>query len=291
MTTTTLLEVQDQIQKYWAPKFYAKLRAGLVLPSLVNRDYEGDIRKGGDTVRVSQISDPTGETLTVGTDAGSFNPEVLSTAYVDVKADKRYVASHEFQDLVELQSQIDREDLMEGMLYAIQSQINKHLYSLVSPSTSSPDHSIASVTDFNKSQLSACRLLASQAKWGRSKPWYMTVDPSYYTDLLNDTTLTSADFVGQGAPLVVGGQTSMQRFGFNIFEDNSITTTDSGIAFHPDFMIWVVQQAVNVQVSSKHSNNQFGFVMSADLIGGAKLGIEGSKKHIEIYNSTHISAL
>jgi hypothetical protein len=285
MSVTGLAEVSNQIQKYWSPLFSKQLRENLLLGALVNKDYQGAIARQGDTVRVSQINAINGQLLTVGTDADSFSSEAVSTQYIDIKADKRAVASYEFQDLVELQSQISQQnpEIMASMQYAIAKQVNDYLYSLVSPSLSSPGHSIPSVTDFNASQLSAARILAAQAKWRMEPGWYCLADPQYYGDLLNAATLTSSDYGASDAP-VVGGQIALKRFGFNIFEDNS-RSADQALLFHPDFMHLVMQQEVQVKISDLHSQKKFGYVMSIDMVFGAKLGIDGSKKHIKVYNT------
>lgn len=282
---TTLAEVTNQIEKFWAPMFMKELRASLLLGALVNKDYDGEIKKMGDRVRVSQINAPAGQLLTVGTDADSFATESLSTSYVDIQANKRAVAAFEFEDLVDLQSQIGKENsaVMDAMKYAVAKQINDYLYSKVSPSTSSPDHSISGVTDFNASQLAACRVLAAQAKWLQAPGWYALLDPQYYGDILNAQTLTSSDYGASDAP-IISGQVAKQRFGFNIFEDNS-RSADYGLLFHPDFLHLVMQQQPTFKVSDLHANKQFGYVMSVDVVFGAELGINGNVKHIKVYNS------
>lgn len=285
MSTTSLAEVTNQIQKYWSPIFTKQLRESLLLGSLVDKKYQGAIAAQGDRVRVSQVNAPTGQLLTVGTDADSFSSEAVSTSYADITADKRAVASYKFQDLVSLQSQIsqDNPEVMESLKFAMAKQINDYLWSLVSASTSSPDHSIASVADFNASQLSACRILAAQAKWRMEPGWYCLLDPQYYGDVMNATTLASSDYGATDAP-TVSGQVALKRFGFNILEDNS-RSADHGLLFHPDFMHMVSQTEVQVKVSDLHPLGQFGVVMSVDMVFGAALGIDGSKKHIQVYNS------
>ncbi len=282
MSVSTLAEVASQIQTYWAPVATKQLRENLLLGSLVNKQYQGDLKNQGDTVKVYQVNAPSGQLLTIGTDADSFSPELISTSTVSIVADKRAVASYEFQDLVSLQSQISQENpaVMEALTFALGKQINDYLYTLVSPSTSAPDHLINSVTDFNASQLAAARLLAATAKWAQQPGWYCLADPSYYSDLLNATTLTSSDYVGGDMP-VVGGVIGMKRFGFNIFEDNS-RSVDQALLFHPDFMHMVMQSEVQVKISDLHSQKRFGVVMSIDCVFGAKLGINGNKKHIKV---------
>lgn len=293
MASTGLTQVADQIQTFWSPLFMKELRESQLLGALVNKDYEGEIKQLGDTVRVSQINAPSGSLKTAGVDADSFDSDLLTTTKVDVKADKRAVASFEFQDLVQLQSQIGAEDseIRQSLLFAVQKKINDYLFTLVNPSTSSPDHLITGVTDFNASQLNSCRKLASQAKWMREKGWWALLDPSYYSDLLNAQTLTSSDYVGDERP-VVGGQIANQRFGFNLLEDNSDGMSslsaagpggeDAALLFHPDFMHLVMQAGPSFKISDLHPTKKFGYVISVDIVFGAKLGISGNVKHIKV---------
>lgn len=295
MAITSVSAVADQVQKFWSALFMQELRESLLLGALVDKQYQGDLKQFGDTVRVSQINAPAGELKTVGVDADSFSSQALTTQFVDVKADKRAVAAFEFEDLVQLQSQIGQQDseIRQALLFAVSKKVNDYLYSLVNPSAAAPDHLINGVTDFNASQVSAARMRAAQAKWMMQKGWWILADPSYYSDLLNATTLTSQDFVGGDLP-VVGGQIANRRFGFNILEDNSAglltagpasSGADVALIFHPDFMHLVMQTEPTFKVSDLHSNKQFGYLISVDLVFGAKLGIDGDKKHQLVYNT------
>lgn len=288
MSSTLLSDVTNQVEKFWSPLFTKELRQSLLLGSLVSKDYNGQIKNLGDTVYVSQINSPVGELRTAGTDAESFNSETMSTTRVAIQANKRAVASFEIEDLVMLQSQIGAQDseIRASLMYAVEKQINDYLKTLVAPSTSAPDHLINSVTDLNAAQLSAVRLLAAQAKWAKEKGWYGLIDPSYYSDILNASTLTSSDYTGGDAP-IVAGQVANKRFGFNLFEDNSLNT-DRALFFHPDFMHMVMQQEARFKISDLHSNGKFMFRISVDVIFGAALGISGANKHIVV--SSHASS-
>jgi hypothetical protein len=50
-------------------------------------------------------------------------------------------------------------------------------------------------------------------------------------------------------------------------------------------MIMVMQQQPRYLVSSLHSNKQFGYVVSLDVVYGAVLGPQGSRKHIFTFNT------
>ena len=292
MATTQVADVSAQVQEFWSPIFQDELLESTLLPALVNKDYQGDIRQGGDTVKVSLIDRPTAERKTIGAGADTFNPAKMSTQQVEIIADQRITASFEFSDLVMLQSQIGDQDsnIRKVLMEAIDIELNNYLYGLVAPSASAPDHTVTGVTDFNASQVNNLRKLASQAKW-RKDGWWLLADPSYMSDMLNDSTLSSIDFGAQDVP-VIGGQMARQRFGFNILEDNSAglltlsaSSEDAALAFHPDFMGLVMQKEPNFKVSDLHANKQHGFVISVDMIVGAKLLNEGAVKHISVVDS------
>lgn len=296
MTVTNIAAVANQVQEFWGAMFAQEFRETHMLPALVSKDYQGAIAQGGDTVYVSQINAPTGENRTVGVDADVFSSQGLTTSRIAIEANKRAVASFEFADLAYLQSQIGQKDseVRAALLHAVGAQINNYLYSLVAPSASGPTHSVGSVSDMNSTQLSAVRVLAGKAKWTRNKPWYGLLDPTYYGDVMDDTTLASSDY-SDDKP-IVAGQVVQPRFGFNLLEDNTdglIThltagtagSGDKAIFFHPDFMHLVMQTTPTFKVSDLHSNKRFGFVISVDVIYGAKLGIDGDEKVIEVYNT------
>lgn len=286
-------DVANQVKKFWSDRFESELRESTILPSLVSRDYEGEIKKKGDTVYVTQVNAATGEIRDIDTDSDSFSPEPLSVQRIAIVVNKRIVASYEFEDLMDIQTQLDKDnpEILASLKFAVEKQLNDYLYSLVAPSASAPDHTTASVADFNLAQLSAQRILAAQAKWGKDKPWYCLLDPVYYGDVLTDSTLGSKDY-GADDAIIVSGQVSLKRMGFNILEDDSdgiltISTADSqdcALLFHPDFMHLVMGEP-RFKISDLHSNKQFGFVMSVDMLIGAALGNDGDVKHITVQNN------
>src|SRR4051812_31750629 len=98
MAVTDLAAVTNQIQKFWSPLFMGELKAQAKLPSLVNREYEGEIKEQGDTVYVSQLVIPDAQEKTVGTDADTFDSQALTTQRVGIQATKRIVVAVEITD-------------------------------------------------------------------------------------------------------------------------------------------------------------------------------------------------
>ncbi len=278
MAATELTNISSTIQDIWAPLFMDDLYQDNLLINLINRDYSGQLRDVGDNVRVNQIDKMTGQTLTID-QAGAgrtFTPETVTTTGVQVTADRRFVASGDFADLTEVQSMLDplssrSMQLRAAMVAAVSEQINSYLYGLLAPTVSSVAATMSATV------LAGARKYGADEFWERSKGWYGLCGTSYWEDMLLDTTLTSGDFVDDRP--VVGGQKGMRRFGFNLFEDNSAGNADRGLFFHPDFLYWVNQYEPRFKISDKHRQGEFAFVVSVDLVGGAKLGHSGADKH------------
>lgn len=310
MVDTKLADVQNQVQEEWAPIFFDEFVEYSRLARIVMRqptNAEGapiEIPQGGDTVYVSQIDEASGETLTIGVNAQKFNPTKLSTTRVQIQANKRFVASYEFNDVVEIQSQLGQADsaIRMSLMQAFEKQVNQYLFDLVDVSTSSPDHLLNGVSDFNAAQLSAVRTLAAKAQWpGSGRDWFLLADPQYHGDMLDDTTLSSADYGGDDFP-VINGEIMKPRMGFRIVEDStdgllslltsnsnlslgSAGTADIALALHRYFMHFVMQTQPTFEISRLHSNREFGYVISVDAIGGGTLAPNGTSKGIVVYNS------
>lgn len=289
---TLMADIADQVKKYWSPVAINSLKQDSLLPSLVSRDYEGNLEKEGDVVYISEIDDITASRKTTGSGEDAFETAKLKTSRVTITANQTITAAIEVSSLSEIQSQIKSESapLREAMIRALEVKLNEYLYGLVSPSSSSPDHIISGVTDFNATQIAAVRQLAAKARWMKDGNWFALLSPTYFSDFLSATTLTSSDYVDDKA--TIGGQFVQRRFGFNILEDNSdaIATLgtsgdDCALIFHKSFMNLVMPQMVQFKLSDMHVVKRHTYLLSAHIVCGAGLGVNGSKKHIKVYNT------
>lgn len=297
MSLTQLADLENQVQKKWSPLFMPELKEMTVLPSLINRDYEGEITQGFDTVYVSQVITPTATRKnTRDADADTFESSKVQTRRIAIVADQTITAAHEFSSLAELQTQLGspegKSEIRRTLLKSMELELNNYIYSLVASSATAPDHVLANVSDFNAAQLLTNRKLASQAKWSRDE-WWLLLDPSFFNDLLSAQTLTQMDSVGDGSS-IVGGQFVSKRYGFNIIEDNSegmkyvsptLATEDLGLAFHKDFMHLVMQKQPTFELSSLHAQKKHGFLLSVNMVCGAAQGLQGDVKSIMNYNA------
>ena len=62
------MAVDDFIPELWTAKILVALRKKAVAGQLVNRDYEGEIRRAGNTVNITSINDVTISDYTEHTD-------------------------------------------------------------------------------------------------------------------------------------------------------------------------------------------------------------------------------
>jgi len=273
VTSYTVVDAQGLVQDFWGKLFDKELREATLWPAVLHDpNYTMERIAGGDTVKITTLKKPTSTIRTIGTDADTFDTNILDTDQVDLKVNKRPVSGVEFEDLAIIMSQLEDKDseIKAALLADVQQQANDWIKGLISPSASTPDHVLTSVTDFNIGQLSAVRLLSAKAHWRQSGlPWYLFVDPTYYSDLIDDTSLTSSNITNAAgpSPIVTGNFNNVQRFGYNIVEDDSLAT-DTGFGFISSFMK-VIMGAPRFKISDLHPQKKFGFIISCDFPMGS----------------------
>jgi len=281
MADTNTGDVAGAIQTFWPSVFMKELVQKNRLYTQVNRDYDGDIKDAGDTVKVNQINTPTGQTLTID-GAGAertFTAETMSLTTKSVVANKRFTASFDIDDTVSLQSLVDpfgpkAVELRGKLLQAVMNQMNTYIYSLFTGATAQTGQSTMTAA-LMKTQ----RVTAGTNKWGTDKPWYGNLSPNYWGDCLVDSTLSNSDFTNQKI-LDEGPAEGVRRFGFELFEDNTLTNT--AYFFHPDAIIFVLQLEPRFQIASQLAAGKFANFLVCDIIGGGVTGIQNNLKYTKI---------
>jgi hypothetical protein len=272
LTDYNVVDALGLVQDFWAPLFEKELReSSLWLGILQDPRYTLEKVRGGDTYKISYINKPSSTIRTIGTDADTYETNTLSTTQVDLKITKRATSAYKIEDLADLMSQLESADseIRMALLADVRKQVNDYIKSLISPSSASPDHVLSGVSDFNLSQLSIVRTAAAVAKWGSSgEPWYLLADPTYFSDMVDDTTLASAEAMGIGTSPIIEGRFAVKRMGFNILEDDSLDT-DNAFAFIPSFMRVIAGQP-RFKLSDLHVKGEFGYNLSVDMVVGAK---------------------
>lgn len=146
------MSVKNFIPQIWSARLLANLDKKLVYANAVNRDYEGEIKKYGDTVKINQMGDVTVKDYKGGT---IEDPEELKSNQTILTIDQAKYFNFKVDDVDKAQANISLVD--KGMVrasYAVQDVIDQYIASFVKDakikigSTSKPvDLSVANAYD------------------------------------------------------------------------------------------------------------------------------------------------
>lgn len=261
-------ELQNLIPTMWSSQMYDELRQALMLGSFFDRDYEGEIRNAGDTVKVNQINAAVGELLEFGVDNTlDINSEAMAITQKEVKADRLATASYLVENLAQLQSLEFQAQARESLVFAVQKQVETYIESLIVPAVAQ-DIAPTVVSDLGTGDVAELRRLLSKSKVpvpGRA----LFLDVDYHSDIIQKATFASSDFVPAGSPTATG-EFSSPIYGFSVREHNGLAT-DVGYACHPSAIAHVMQKNMEIKLSDMHAAGKRGWLLTAEIFFGAKM--------------------
>lgn len=119
---------QNFIPTLWSARLLANLDKTFVYPMCVNRDYEGEIKNLGDTVKINQIGD-----VTVGDYTGDVgDPEELPSTQTTLTIDQAKYFNFKVSDIEKVQANVNLVDkAMERASVAIGDVIDQYIASFV----------------------------------------------------------------------------------------------------------------------------------------------------------------
>lgn len=208
----------------WSADLLVALRKALVYggPSVVNRDYEGEIREAGDTVRITSISDPTVSTYTPN--STSVTPEELSDAQRTLVVDQAKYFAFYVDDVDARQAKGNvMPEAMRRAAYKIADGVDQYIASLYTGAQSANQVGTVSVptatpTAFYDSVLIPLKVKLDEANVP-SEGRYCVIPPWLDGRALRDDRFSRADASGSTDGLRKGflGRAA----GFDIFTSNN----------------------------------------------------------------------
>lgn len=261
-------ELANLIPTMWSSQMYDELRASLQFGNFFNREYESEISQAGDTVKVNQVEKATGELLQLGVDNTlDINSEAMVVNQREVKADRVATASFQIEKLAALQSLEFQAQAREALVYAVAKQMDDYIESLLIPDAA---HVInpAVALDMGVSDVAALRKVLSKAsvpKTGRK----LFLDVEYYSNIIQKTQFASSDFVAAGSPTSTG-ELGSPLYGFTVSENDKIAS-NIGYACHPSAVAHVMQKSLDIKLSDQHPAGKRGWLLTAEIVFGAKL--------------------
>lgn len=236
-------ELDVLVPELWSSDYYEVFLAELPFNAVVSRDYEGEIKSLGDTVRISQFPE-FDDANEVAEDARN-DASGMTVTQQSLVINKRIAKDFIITNLAMLQSLPAMDKLKSLAIYSIMKKIQALIIALIVPSPSAPDHTLAytsSTTLALADILAVKELLDNQdiPMQGR----HCVLGAAQLNDLFNITGFTSSDFGVSNSPLINGGLPS-QILGFMPHFTSLVGNVSTW--FHESFMTMAAQQGMSVQ--------------------------------------------
>lgn len=240
---TKQTEVSVLVPQQWSEKYYEVLLADLPFNALISRDYEGEIKSLGDTVKISTI--PEFDDAEVVPEGERSDADAVTATQQSLVINQQVVKDFIVTNRAVLQSIPFVDKLKMMAIYAINKKIQALIISLIVPSASAPDHQISYTSGTTLALadiLNAKELLDTQNVPLDNR--HAVMGPAQLNDIFNITGFTSSDFVASNAPLL-NGQIPSQLVGFAPHMTTIVGNTSSW--FHTSFMTIAAQEGMTTK--------------------------------------------
>ena len=211
----------------WSATLLVALRKQLVYagPTIVNRDYEGEITQAGDTVRITSISRPT-----IGTyspNSTSIVPEELTDAQRTLVVDQSKYFAFFVDDVDARQAKGNvMPQAMDEAAYALADVIDQYVAGFYTGvptantiATTGAPQSLATSSDAYDKVLVPLRTRLTKANVPTAGR-YVVVSPEFHGALLKDNRFIKVNEAGDGGAGLRNGMVG-RAAGFDILESNN----------------------------------------------------------------------
>ena len=255
------------VPEIWSANYYDALLAELPFNSVVSRDWEGEIRNLGDTVKISQF--PEFSDATELAESAANDADAITVTQQSLVINKRIVKDFIVTDQASLQSLPAMDKLQELAVYSILKKVQSIIIAASIPSASSPDHQIAydSGTTLALADIVEVKdLLDAQDVPLDNR--HAVLGTAQANDIFAIAGFTSSDFVA-GANLLTTGQVSNPLLGFQ-----PRMTTEVGSTcyfFHRSYFTMAAQKDISIKVFDLGVQGIRAARVNIDMLAGFKL--------------------
>ncbi len=216
------MAISTFVPTLWSARLLDHLDKALVLGNLVNRDYEGEIRNYGDTVKINQISDIAVKDYIKGTDIAYDNTDGTP---MELKIDQQKYFAFKVEDIDTAQANINLLDRsLERASYALRDVIDQRIAAhSAEAGTTITAKDIASAEEAYDYlvQMSVALDEKNVSKSGR----WVVIPPWMYGLLQKDQRFVSSGSMQAEGRLTTGIVGAAA--GFRIYESNNLVTVKS----------------------------------------------------------------
>ncbi|MEU0133394.1 P22 phage major capsid protein family protein [Streptomyces sp. NPDC006296] len=222
------MSVRNFVPEIWSSRLLVAVRKNLIYagPTVVNRDYEGDISEAGDTVRITSVSRPAIGTYVPGSTV--ITPEKLTTGQRTLVVDQSKYWAFSIDDVDARQAKGGLvPQAMSEAAYGLADTVDQYvagLYTQIQAANflnaqGSPIDTYTTPTDAYDKVLVPLRTRLTKANVPTAGR-YAIVSAEFYASLLLDSRFIKVNESGTDAGLrngMVG-----RAAGFDIYESNNI---------------------------------------------------------------------
>lgn len=263
---TAEVELDALRPEIWSANFYPTLLEALPFNDSIARNYEGEISKLGDKVNVPSFGQFS-EAVSVQ-EGEKSDAEGITAASTQLVVNQMLVKDFIVTDLAQIQT-IDASNALRDLAYhAIMKKMQSYIISLIVPSSSSPDHSIAfdSGTTLALADILEAKELLDNADVPDVGQRNMILGAAQWNDIFNITGLTSRDFVSTGG--MESGSLPARVLGFM----PKMTSEAGNVSyfFDPIFMQMAIQKSLATKVYDMGGQGYRQARVNSTILFGAK---------------------
>lgn len=213
------MSLSNFIPSIWAGNLLSALDKAHVAVSVANRDYEGEITKGGDSVRINQIGDITIGSYTKNTDIS--DPEELQDAQTILTIDQQKYFNFQIDDIDKAQTKPKvMSEAMRKAAYGLKDTADTYLLGLYAQAGLAVGTS-GSPIDINSANIEAALAAVSRAMDDANFPaeGRFGIVPGWFLEdlkLAGLTTKTSNDDLWKEGAVA-------RVLGFNLLHSNNVS--------------------------------------------------------------------
>jgi N4-gp56 family major capsid protein len=210
------MSVNNFIPELWSTQLIESFRKNHVFSGLVNRNWEGEIRNAGDTVRIT-----TPAAITVAAYTGSVTYQTPTSAQQSLIIDKDRYWAFQLDDVDQAQANVSlMQAYMQEASYSLADDVDADLASLYVQSGLASIALDLGSDDFYDKMVQAGQQL-DEANVPRGGRW-VVMTPKGYADLLKNDAFIHATATGDN--LIRTGELGSIS-GFSVFVSNNLVNT------------------------------------------------------------------
>lgn len=271
------MAIDNFIPTIWSARLLQNLQNALVYgqPGVINRDYEGEIREAGNTVKINAIGAVTVGNYTKNTDIAA--PETLTDAQLQLVIDQAKFFNFQIDDVDKAQQKPKiMSEAMREAAYALANASDQYIAGLY---TGVDAGNLIGTTAAPKTDLDTAgkpyeylvqlAVLLDEDKVPAAGRW-VVVPPWFHGLLLNDQKFVGTG--GSNAEATLRNGMVGEAAGFSIIKSNNVPNTTGAkfriIAGHP--MAWSYAEQIN-GVEAYRPERRFADAVKGLHLYGAKI--------------------